>query len=131
MNTEFLHETLQKALAGTIAFPDVVRTLVAEGVESYRVDLVRLEETFYMPDGSTHVEKMEYPAKSIAEYFAVDNVIGAIRDSQAGKCKYREFLSRVMDAGTSSYVTYLKGRKVIYFGRNGDFHVEEFPRAKS
>jgi uncharacterized protein YbcV (DUF1398 family) len=131
MDTEVLRDTLEKSLAGVIAFPDVVRTLAAEGVEFYHADLVRLEETFYMPDGTTHVEKMEYPRKTIAEDFATDKVVGAIRDSQTGVCKYREFLSRVMEAGTASYVTYLKGKKVIYFGRNGDFHIEEFPRVKS
>ena len=116
--------------AGTFAFPDVVRTLTAEGVESYRADLVRLEETFYMPDGDTFVEKMDFPAKAIGKDFAVAEVVAAIRDSQTGKCKYREFLNRVMDAGTTNYVVYLSGRKVIYFGRMGDFHVEEFPGPK-
>jgi hypothetical protein len=32
-----------------------------------------------------------------------------------------------MAAGTASYSVYLNGRKAIYFGRNGDFHVEPFP----
>ena len=36
-------------------------------------------------------------------------------------------LRRVMAAGTTSYSVYLNGRKAIYFGRNGDFHVEPFP----
>jgi hypothetical protein len=46
MNTDIMRDTLAKSLAGTIAFPDVVRILIGEGVESYRADLVRLEETF-------------------------------------------------------------------------------------
>jgi uncharacterized protein YbcV (DUF1398 family) len=131
MDTQLLHETLAKSLAGTITFPEVVRVLTAEGVESYRADLVRLEETFYMPDRSTHVEKMACSAGPIGDRFATDKVVAAIHDSQTGKCKYREFLGRVMEAGTTSYVTYLKGRKVIYFGRHGDFHIEEFPRVQS
>jgi uncharacterized protein YbcV (DUF1398 family) len=131
MNTQLLDETLSNSLAGTITFPEVVRILTSEGVESYRADLVRREETFYMPDGSTHVETMAYLAAPIGDRFATDKVVAAIRDSQTGKCKYREFLDRVMDAGTTSYVTYLKARKVIYFGRHGDFHVEEFPHVQS
>jgi uncharacterized protein YbcV (DUF1398 family) len=130
MNTEILRDALARSLAGTFAFPDVVRTLTAEGVESYRADLVRLEETFYMPDGATFVEKIDFPAKAIGKDFAVSEVVSAIRDSQAGTCKYRQFLNRVMDAGTTSYVVYLSGKKVIYFGRKGEFHVEEFPGAK-
>ncbi|MGA7291788.1 MAG: DUF1398 family protein [Terriglobales bacterium] len=131
MNTEIISDTLKKSLAGTFAFPDVVRTLIGEGVESYRADLVRREETFYMPDGATFVEKMDFASTPIAENFSAPDLIAAIRDSQAGRCKYREFLNRAVRAGVTSYVTYLSGKKVIYFGRKGEFHVEEFPKAKS
>lgn len=128
MNIELVRKTLAGSLAGTNAFPDVVRALTAEGVESYRADLVRLEEVFYMPDGTTHMEKLAFPAMPIGDDFAAADVVAAIRDSQAGKCKYPEFLNRVMKAGTTGYVTYLSGKKVIYFGRKGEFHVEHFPR---
>ncbi len=131
MNTEVLHNAVAGSLAGTNSFPDVVRVLTEEGVESYRADLVRLEETFYMPDGATHVESLDFPRRPIGEQFRSADVIAAIRDAQAGKCQYREFLHRVMDAGTSSYVVHIRGRKVIYFGRHGEFHIEEFPGAKS
>ena len=127
MNTEIMRDTLAKSLAGTIAFPDVIRILIGEGVESYRADLVRLEETFYMPDGATFVETIAFPATSIADRFSAPDVIAAIRDSQTGKCKYREFLSRAMRAGVANYVVYLEGKKVIYFGRNGECHIEVFP----
>jgi uncharacterized protein YbcV (DUF1398 family) len=69
-----------------------------------------------MPDGTTHVEKMDLPARGIAEHFAAAKVASAIRASQAGECKYPEFLGRAMDAGTRSYAVYLSGRKAIYFG---------------
>jgi uncharacterized protein YbcV (DUF1398 family) len=84
-----------------------------------------------MPDGSTHVEKMSSSAGGIGDRFATDKVVAAIHDSQTVKCKYRGFLARVMEAGPTIYVTYLKGRKVIYFGRHGDFHIEEFPRVQA
>jgi uncharacterized protein YbcV (DUF1398 family) len=106
MNIETIRNTLAGSLAGTNAFPDVVRILTAEGVESYRADLVRLEETFYMPDGTTHVEKLDFPARGIGEHFAAAEVVSAIRASQRGECKYPEFLNRDMDAGTTSYVVY-------------------------
>jgi uncharacterized protein YbcV (DUF1398 family) len=130
MNTEIMSATLAKSLAGSITFPDVVGILIGEGVESYRADLVRMEEAFYMPSGETFVEEIAFPAAPIADRFDASEVVAAIRDSQAGRSKYREFLSRVMRAGVANYVTYLRGQKVIYFGRNGEFHVEEFPRAQ-
>ncbi len=128
MNTELLHKTLAGSLAGRVAFPEVVGTMIAEGVESYRADLVRMEEIFYAPDGETHVEKIDFPAKPIGEEFVVAGLIAAIRDSQAGRCRYPEFLTRAMAAGTTSYVVFLNGKKVIYFGRKGEFHIEEFPQ---
>jgi uncharacterized protein YbcV (DUF1398 family) len=131
MNIETIHDALAGSLAGTKAFPDVVGTMLAEGVESYRADLVRMEETFYTPDGETHVEKMNLAPRAIGQQFSTLDVVAAIRASQAGKSKYPEFLQRVMDAGTTSYVVFLNGKKVIYFGRKGEFHIEEFPGATS
>ncbi len=40
-------------------------------------------------------------------------------------------MKRSAAAGVIAYWAFLTGRKVIYFGRKGEFHVEEFPGAKS
>lgn len=130
MNTEVLHAAIAGSISGAHAFPEVVRMLTQEGVESYRADLVRMEETFYMPSGETHVEALQLATKPIGADFHAAQVIAAIRASQAGSSTYPEFLDRVMTAGTTSYVVYLRGKKAIYFGRNGEFHIEEFPRAR-
>jgi uncharacterized protein YbcV (DUF1398 family) len=130
MNVEVLQDTLAGTIAGAHSFPEVVRTLTAEGVESYRTDLVRMEATFYYPDGSTHLEKLALPAAAVAESFSHAGIVAATRAAQAGTVQYPEFVQRAMSAGAGAYVAYLRGRKVIYFGRNGDFHVEEFPAAK-
>lgn len=34
-------------------------------------------------------------------------------------------------AGVAAYWAFLAGRRVIYFGRKGEFHSEEFPPAKT
>ena len=131
MNIDALRETLAQSQAGIIAFPDVVRVLAAEGVESYHVDLVRHEDTFYAHSGATHVEKMDFPPTHISEELSAPDVVSAIRDAQAGRIRYPEFLDRIMTAGIKDYVAYLSGQKVIYFGRKGDFHVEDFPKPKA
>lgn len=105
----------------------MVRILDAEGVESYRADLVRHETIYYAPDGSTHIEKIHHPDAEISSEFSASGVVAAIRESQAGSIRYQQFLDQVMRAGVSSYTVYLRGRRCIYFGRNGDFHIEEFP----
>lgn len=130
MNTEVMHKTVAGSLAGTVTFPEVVRELIGEGVESYHADLVRRQKTFYMPDGETYTEKMDFTAGPIGDRFSQEGVVSALRDIQAGKDRYSEFLRRVMEAGTTSYTVFLSGRKAIYFGRRGEFHVEEFPGAK-
>jgi len=130
MNTEVMRNTITKSLDGTMQFPEVVGTLLAEGVERYHADLARMEKTFYMPDGSNHIEKMEIGPLAIGEIFDVAAVKATILDSQIHGQKYPEFLRRVTAAGSTDYTVYLRGQRAIYFGRNGDYHVEVFPRAK-
>ena len=57
-------------------------------------------------------------------------MIAAIRAAQADKIRYPEFMKRSAAAGVIAYWAFLTGRKVIYFGRKGEFHVEDFPGAK-
>ena len=130
MNTEVMHNTLAQSLAGNMTFPEVVRALTAEGVESYRTDLVRHEKTSYMPNGETHVEPFHFIPAPIADGFSEAKVIAAIRAIQAQQIKYPEFLNQIAAAGTTTYSVFLNGKKAIYFGRNGDFHIENFPVAR-
>lgn len=131
MDTTVMHEVLAESQAGSLVFPEVVRRLLEVGVESYFCDLALGEETFYTTDGKTHVEKMTLPILAIAEQFNTSAVIAAIRDAQTDTIRYPEFVKRSAAAGVIGYWAFLAGRKVIYFGRKGEFHVEEFPRAKS
>jgi uncharacterized protein YbcV (DUF1398 family) len=58
MNIELRHETLHQSETGQITFGQVIGTLLGVGVESYFADLVKGVDTFYMPNGETHTEKM-------------------------------------------------------------------------
>lgn len=131
MDTEAMHRALEGSLGGRMTFPEVVGTLIAAGVESYFADLIRGEETFYAPGGETHVEKMELPSRKVADDFSNGGIVAAIRAAQADEIRYPEFLNRAMAAGTAAYWAFLAGKRVIYFGRKGEFHVEEFPRPKA
>ncbi|MGB6876055.1 MAG: DUF1398 family protein [Candidatus Acidiferrales bacterium] len=130
MNTEAMHRALEGSQQGRLTFREVVSILVDAGVESYRADLVRADDTFYMPNGETHIEKMTIPSAKIAGEFSASGIVAAIRAVQADEIRYPEFLKRAMASGVASYWVFLTGKKVIYFGRNGSFHVEEFPRPK-
>jgi hypothetical protein len=39
-------------------------------------------------------------------------------------------VNRATAAGVIGYWAFLAGKKVIYLGRKGEMHVEEFPKAK-
>jgi uncharacterized protein YbcV (DUF1398 family) len=121
---------LTETQAGKLIFPEVVRRLLEVGVESYFCDLGTGAETFYLSGGETHVEKMVLPLSPVAEDFSAPDVIAAIRGAQADKIRYPEFIKRSAAAGVIAYWAFLTGRKVIYFGRKGKFHVEDFPGAK-
>ena len=131
LNTEAMRRALEGSLAGKLTFPEVVGILTSAGVESYFADLVRGEDRFYTPTGETHVEKMNLPSVKIADNFSQSGIVAAIRVAQADEIRYPEFLRRAMSAGIAAYWAFLAGRKVIYFGRKGEFHVEEFPRVQS
>lgn len=127
--TAVLHECAHGSLTGTITFPEVVGKLMGVGVESYHTDLYRREHTYYLPDGDSHVEPLEVLPTPIAQEFSAQGVADAVRDSQQGKIKYREFLTRITAAGAVRYFVYLTGRCAVYIGRDGSEHVERFPQA--
>lgn len=130
MNKEILHSTSMGSMNGTMSFPQIVQILTQEGVESYQIDLAQNLKTFYMPSGEVFKENFAYKSPSMAIEFSQEKVVAAIRSSQAGKINYIEFLNQILHAGVLSYNVYLKGRKAIYFGRHGDFHIENFPAVK-
>lgn len=131
MNTNVIHEVLAESEAGKLIFPEVVRRLLQAGVESYFCDLARGEETFYMADGRTQVETMTLPRDAVAQEFSSTGIVAAIRGAQTDTIRYPEFVMRSTAAGVIAYWAFLTGRKVVYFGRKGEQHVEEFPQAQA
>jgi uncharacterized protein YbcV (DUF1398 family) len=129
MNTSIIKEVIQGSLNNTLKFPEVVSRLLDNGVESYHVDLVLAENRYYTAAGQSHVESVSFPHPVAAQEFSAEKVIAAIRKSQAGDITYTQFIQSIMEAGTVYYIACLTGRRVIYMGRQGDFHVEHFPKA--
>ena len=68
-------------------------------------------------------------ASSIAEDFDVGALKAAILDSQQHGQKFRAFGGRAMQAGVQGNMAYLRGKRMTYFGRQGDQHTEWFPGA--
>jgi uncharacterized protein YbcV (DUF1398 family) len=131
MNTKIITETARKTLAGTMSFPEVVSQLLAAGVEYYHVDYIGMKKTFYSDEGDTVVTPINYEGlPPVVADFDAAAVRADILDSQRDNQPYRDFTRRAMAAGVQGYFAFLRGKRVTYFGRQGDEHTEWFPGAK-
>jgi len=124
-------EIARKTSDGTMSFPEVVGQLLAAGVEYYHVDYVRLRKTFYSADGDAVVTPINYEGlPPVAAEFDTAALRADILDSQRNNQPYRDFTRRAMEAGTQGYFAFLRGKRVTYFGRQGDQYTEWFPNAQ-
>ena len=131
MDAKVLKECESLAFQNKLSFPQVVQRLVETGVERYCADLVRLEKFYYSADGQTLTEAMPLKdAPKIGEVFLTAQVQDAVRNIQQGQIDYPEFLRRIMKAGVVYYDVFIGGKRVIYTGRTGDFHLEHFPAVR-
>ena len=122
-------EAARKTLDGTMSFPEVVGQLLAAGVEYYQVDYAGRRKTFYSADGDAVVTPISYEVlPSVAANLDAAALRADILDSQTNGQKYREFTRRAMEAGVQGYFAFLRGKRVTYFGRQGDQHIEWFPK---
>lgn len=115
---------------GHQSFGDIVTQLAAAGVERYHQDFLRSERTYYLPDGESEVVRNETVGAAPAVSFSADGVEAAVRAVQAGAIRYKQFCRQAMEAGCVGYHVSIAGRRVVYYGRTGEMHVEYFPGAR-
>jgi uncharacterized protein YbcV (DUF1398 family) len=121
---------LDGAEENSMAFPEIVGTLMEAGFEGYAVDFRKAVATYYLPDG----ECVDLPTHKIdvavAAAFDLDAIRAAIRDAQqqAAGYTYKGFCKRVAQAGCAGYVVSFSGRRALYIGRTAETHVEHFPQ---
>jgi len=128
MSKQAIHELAIATQQGKLTFPQVVIGLIEVGVESYLVDFAAKQKTHYLTDGTTHTVHMILDAGPIAPEFNGAGLVAAIRGAQADTVRYPEFVTRSTASGVIGYWAFLTGKKVIYFGRKGEQHIEEFPK---
>jgi uncharacterized protein YbcV (DUF1398 family) len=131
MKSEIVAEAARATLDGTISFPEVVRKLMETGVEYYHVDYVALQKSFYSAAGEVIKTPINYEnLPPVANDLDRDALCSAILDSQQNGQHYRDFTKRAMKAGVQGYIAFLRGKRVTYWGRDGEQHTEWFPGAK-
>ncbi len=125
--TQIIQGCIAAAVTGELNFPEIVGKLSEIGVERYHADYSRHEITYYLPDGDSLAVAVSHPTCSTAVQFIPSAVEDAVRQSQRNQHSYFDFILKTQAAGCVGYVVHIAGRRVIYFGRNGDSHVEHFP----
>lgn len=121
---------LKAAHDGSLGFPQIIDKLVDAGFEGYAIDYRRSTQTFYLPDGDNAQLDMPRSAGSVAETFSRDEVQSLVRWAQADgpDYSYPAFCARVKAAGCAGYIVSFTGRRVVYYGRSAETHVELFPQ---
>ena len=123
---------LEGAESNRMTFPQIVSTLTGAGFESYSVDLRRGRISYYSPTGDVVEFSGAKPALPVAVDFHPATVKEAIREAQAltPGYIYKGFITKVASAGCAGYMVSILGRRVLYFARSAEIHVEHFPDAK-
>ncbi|WP_413990074.1 DUF1398 family protein [Labrys okinawensis] len=126
---EVVREMTRASDEERISFPEVVKALMAVGVERYHADLITGTKIYFMPDGS-HEPTSSYATAETGIAFSAKGVEQAVRAVQRGEIGYRTFCDRIAAAGCVGYLVSLVGQQVLYYGRSNENHVEWFPGAK-
>ena len=129
-------DTQQKAVAedclkgsyeSRMDFPTVLRSLVAAGFEGYLVDFRKGTTTYYLADGDSVEFENVSTAGNVASAFRPDTVRDNVHRSQSDGQAYKSFCENVKNAGCAGYLVSILGKRVVYYGRTGETHVEIMP----
>lgn len=121
---------LDAAHDGSLSFPEIIGKLVGAGFEGYAVDFRRNVQLYYLPDGDNVELDMPHAAGPTAATFNSAGVEALVRWAQANgpDYSYAAFCNRVKAAGCAGYLVSFLGRRVVYYGRTAETHVEPFPK---
>lgn len=123
-------DCLNAAYDKTMSFPDIVGTLIASGFDGYAVDYRRNTTTYFLPDGDHVVLENRGSDGAVAAAFDQSGIVGQIRWAQSNvpDYSYAAFCKHVKALGCAGYITSFSGRRVLYYGRTAETHVEHFPQ---
>ena len=113
----------------TMAFPEIVGTLMNAGYEGYAVDYRRNTTTYFCADGKSVMLENPPSEGSVAAAFDQSELAAQIKWAQANppEYSYAAFCKNVKALGCAGYFVSILGKRVLYVGRTADTHVEYFP----
>lgn len=120
---------LHAAHDGSLSFPEIVGRLIGAGFEGYTVDYRTNNQTYYLPDGEHVTLPMPGSPGKVEAAFYPQGVERMVRWAQSGAADYtyEGFSEGAKKAGCAGYLVSFSGRRVVYFGRTAETHVEHFP----
>lgn len=127
--TAIAQTCLNAAHDGSMSFPEIVGKLIGAGFEGYSVDYRRDTQIYYLPDSDSVMLDMQSSTGAIESAFDAIGVEKLVRWAQADgpDYSYKAFCQRLKAAGCAGYLVSFPGRRVVYFGRTAETHVEHFP----
>jgi uncharacterized protein YbcV (DUF1398 family) len=128
--TAIAKNCLDAAYDKTMDFPTIVGTLIESGFEGYVVDYRRNTTTYFLPDGDNLVLMNRSTDAAVAAAFDQAGIASQVKWAQAcpPEYSYAAFCKNMKNLGCAGYVVSFSGRRVLYFGRTAETHVEHFPR---
>ncbi|MDM9628146.1 DUF1398 family protein [Rhizobium sp. S152] len=121
---------MRASYEATMDFPDIISTLVGAGFEGYHVDYRSGTTAYYHGEGDSIVVDNIKTEGAVGTRFLPSAVEANVRQAQAHAdgYSYRGFCENVKAAGCAGYLVSFSGRRVVYYGRNGECHIEHFPK---
>ncbi|MCR6631211.1 MAG: DUF1398 domain-containing protein [Magnetospirillum sp.] len=121
---------LHAAHDGSLSFPEIIGRLIAAGFEGYSVDYRRNTQTCYLPDGDSVTLDMPPSPGTVLAAFDPAGIEALVRWAQANgpDYDYPVFCEKVKAAGCAGYLVSFLGRRVVYYGRTAETHIEHFPK---
>jgi|694.fasta_scaffold129332_4 uncharacterized protein YbcV (DUF1398 family) len=109
-------------------FSILAEALRSAGVNTNRWTLPSCQSV-YITDSGSVVQQGNPLVSGMYEIpkFDREALIKAIRVDQQGESTFMEFLNADWQAGTVGYDVDFRGRKVLYYGVNGESYLEEYP----
>tara|TARA_R110002124_G_scaffold191438_4_gene358832 strand:+ start:610 stop:1011 length:402 start_codon:yes stop_codon:yes gene_type:complete len=106
-------------------YPVLAKNLHSIGIDNYVVNVGTGETNYTSTTGETLILERTTEAFEPSDHFDLTAVKNAIKRTQNGESDYSTFLHEIGAAGVHTYVSDLKGMKLIYQGINSEYEYEE------
>ncbi len=118
--------SIRPAIGG---FPVLAEVLRQAGVLINRWSLPSCQSIYLMKDNKSIVQQGAplVTGTHIIPRFNQEALITAIRQDQAGKSTFPEFLQATWDAGVINYEVDFTAQRVVYYGVYNESYEEEYP----